>query len=153
MYNENDFESANSIFSEVLLRSDLTDNFEISHARDALELYAKTHGLEFTGDIRLKDNLSVKYEAIIPDKNELLDNYPNPFNPTTTIDYSIKKDGLVSLKIYDILGSEVVSLVNENQVAGDYSVQFNASELPSGIYIYRLTSRQFTSSKKLILLK
>jgi Secretion system C-terminal sorting domain len=93
----------------------------------------------------------------LPNDFALYNNYPNPFNPSTTIDYSIKQDGLVSLKIYDILGSEVVSLVNENQVAGNYSVQFDASSaaggLPSGIYIYRLTSRQFTSSKKLILLK
>ena len=84
---------------------------------------------------------------------ELQANYPNPFNPITTIKYSIKQDGLVSLKVYDVLGSEVVSLVNENQAAGNYSVQFDASNLPSGIYIYRLTSGQFTSSKKLILLK
>ncbi|MEJ2195970.1 MAG: T9SS type A sorting domain-containing protein [Ignavibacteriaceae bacterium] len=60
---------------------------------------------------------------------------------------------MVSLKVYDVLGNEVVSLVNENKVAGNYSVQFDASNLPSGIYIYRLTSGQFTSSKKLILLK
>lgn len=83
----------------------------------------------------------------------LYQNYPNPFNPTTTIDYSIKQDGLVSLRVYDVLGSEVVSLVNENQVAGNYSVGFNAEQLPSGIYIYRLTSGNFTASKKLILMK
>ena len=88
-----------------------------------------------------------------PKEFALYNNYPNPFNPTTTIEYSIKQDGLVSLKVYDVLGNEVVSLVNENKVAGNYSVQFDASNLPSGIYIYRLTSGQFTSSKKLILLK
>jgi Secretion system C-terminal sorting domain len=79
--------------------------------------------------------------------------YPNPFNSATTIEYSIKQDGLVSLKVYDVLGAEVISLVNANQVAGKYSVQFDASSLTSGNYIYRLISGQFTSSKKLILLK
>jgi len=84
---------------------------------------------------------------------ELYQNYPNPFNPNTTISYSIKKNGLTSLKVYDILGKEVATLVNENEAAGNYSVEFNAEQLPSGIYIYRLTSGNFTASKKLILMK
>ena len=80
-------------------------------------------------------------------------NYPNPFNPTTTIDYSIKSSGLVTLKVYDILGIEVASLVNERQDAGRYFVNFNASNLPSGIYFYSLTSGKYMATKKLILLK
>lgn len=80
-------------------------------------------------------------------------NYPNPFNPTTTINYSIKSAGLVTLKVYDMLGTEAVSLVNEVKEAGSYSVTFNASELPSGIYVYRITSGNFVDTKKLILLK
>jgi hypothetical protein len=83
----------------------------------------------------------------------LSQNYPNPFNPTTTINYSIKTTGLSTLKVYDMLGVEVASLVNENQEAGNYSVTFNASELPSGIYFYTLTSENFMATKKLILLK
>ncbi|MCL4279869.1 MAG: T9SS type A sorting domain-containing protein, partial [Ignavibacteriaceae bacterium] len=83
----------------------------------------------------------------------LSQNYPNPFNPTTTISYSIKSPGLVSLKVYDILGTEVASLVNENQEAGNYSVEFNAYNLTSGIYFYTLTSGNFVETKKLILLK
>ena len=80
-------------------------------------------------------------------------NYPNPFNPTTHIDYSIKSNGLVTLKVYDMLGTEVASLVNENKEAGNYSIEFNASELPSGIYFYTLISGNFMATKKLILLK
>ncbi len=80
-------------------------------------------------------------------------NYPNPFNPTTTISYSIEKDGLVTLKVFDILGKEVAALVNERMTAGYHSVDFNADNLPSGIYVYKLTSGNFTESKKLILLK
>jgi len=88
-----------------------------------------------------------------PDEYSLSQNYPNPFNPTTTIDYSIKSAGLVTLKVYDMLGTEVVSLVNELKDAGNYSVTFNASYLPSGIYFYTLTSGNFINTKKLILLK
>jgi hypothetical protein len=83
----------------------------------------------------------------------LCQNYPNPFNPTTTIHYSINSAGLVTLKVYDILGTQVASLVNERQEAGSYTVEFNAANLPSGIYFYMLTSGNFKETKKLILLK
>ena len=89
----------------------------------------------------------------MPTIYSLSQNYPNPFNPTTTISYSIQRNGLVSLKVYDILGTEVASLVNEIQEAGSYSVTFNALEMPSGIYFYTLTSGNFMDTKKLILLK
>ena len=88
-----------------------------------------------------------------PTEYSLLQNYPNPFNPTTTISYSVSKDGLVTLKVFDILGREVAELVDEAKEAGNYSVAFNASELPSGIYFYTLTSENFMTTKKLILLK
>jgi len=83
----------------------------------------------------------------------LVQNYPNPFNPITTINYSIKSAGMVTLKAYDMLGREVATLVNEMKGAGNFSVEFNASELPSGIYVYRLTAGNFVDTKKLILLK
>jgi M6 family metalloprotease-like protein len=88
-----------------------------------------------------------------PTEYSLMQNYPNPFNPTTTISYSVPKNGLVTLKVYDILGKEVAELVNETKETGNYSVTFNASELPSGIYFYTLTSGNFMATKKLILLK
>jgi hypothetical protein len=84
---------------------------------------------------------------------KLEQNFPNPFNPTTTINYSIQKAGEVTLKVYDMLGKEAASLVNELKEAGYYSVNFNASILPSGIYFYTLTSGNFMATKKLILLK
>ncbi len=80
-------------------------------------------------------------------------NYPNPFNPTTIISYSIPKAGFVTLKIYNILGQEVTTLVNQTQSAGSYKFNFNASSLSSGIYFYRLTSGNYTQIKKMILLK
>lgn len=90
---------------------------------------------------------------IVPTENKLYDNYPNPFNPSTTIKYSLKDDGKVSLKIFNSLGEEVRTLVNEIKPAGNYEVEFNASNLPSGVYIYSIQSGDFVSSKKMILLK
>ncbi|MCC7094682.1 MAG: chitobiase/beta-hexosaminidase C-terminal domain-containing protein [Ignavibacteriaceae bacterium] len=84
---------------------------------------------------------------------ELEQNYPNPFNPATTIKYQIPKDGIVTLKIYDILGSEVATLVNEEKPAGRYEINFNASSLASGVYLYKLQVNDFINVKKMILLK
>jgi hypothetical protein len=83
----------------------------------------------------------------------LSDNYPNPFNPSTVINYAVKEAGLVRLKVYDILGAEVAELVNETKEAGYHSTEFNASQLPSGVYIYTLQVNGFTSSKKMLLMK
>ena len=83
----------------------------------------------------------------------MYDNYPNPFNPTTQIKYSIKESGLVQIKVYDILGKEITTLVNERKDAGSYTIDFNASELPSGVYIYQLTTPGFTQARKMILAK
>jgi hypothetical protein len=88
-----------------------------------------------------------------PIEYSLAQNFPNPFNPSTTIRYQLPKDGMVTLKIYNILGSEVTTLINEEKVAGKYQVNFNASSLASGVYIYRISSGSFTASKKLMLLK
>jgi hypothetical protein len=79
--------------------------------------------------------------------------YPNPFNPSTTIHYQIPQAGIVILKIYDILGNEVATLVNEEKSAGKYNVNFNASSLSSGVYIYKIQTSSFINSKKMILLK
>lgn len=103
----------------------------------------------------------IEDEHLQPLAFELYQNYPNPFNPTTTIQYQIpaspksspKERTFVTLKVYDILGSEVTTLVNEEQAAGYKEVKFNASTLSSGIYIYRLTAGNFISVKKMSLTK
>jgi len=82
-----------------------------------------------------------------------LDNFPNPFNPSTVIRYQIVKAGHVTLKVYDTLGKEVANLVDKEQSSGRYSVNFNASSLSSGIYLYRITANGFTAVKKMILTK
>ena len=84
---------------------------------------------------------------------ELLQNYPNPFNPVSTIEYTIPKNEFVSLKVYDILGREVSTLVNEKQNLGKHFVNFNGYKLASGIYFYVLTTDNFVLSKKMNLLK
>ena len=88
-----------------------------------------------------------------PASFELFDNYPNPFNPSTTLRYSIPEASFTSVKIYDALGNEVSSLVNETKSAGTYEVEFNASDLSSGIYYYTLNAGSFTETKKMILIK
>ncbi len=84
---------------------------------------------------------------------ELKQNYPNPFNPTTTISYSIPSDEHVTLKVYNTLGEEVAELVNEVKIAGVYSTDFNAENLPSGIYFYTIAAGKYTNTKKLLLIK
>jgi Secretion system C-terminal sorting domain len=80
-------------------------------------------------------------------------NYPNPFNPTTSINYQIKEKGFVSLKVYNVLGKLVLDLVNETKEAGEYSVTFDAGELPSGVYIYSLIVNNFVQNRKMSLMK
>jgi hypothetical protein len=80
-------------------------------------------------------------------------NYPNPFNPNTTIRYQVSDFSPVTLKVYDVLGNEIATLVNEEKMAGNYEVEFNAIQLPSGIYFYKLIAGSFVESKKMLLLK
>jgi hypothetical protein len=84
---------------------------------------------------------------------KIFQNYPNPFNPVTKINYSIEKQGLAILKVYDILGREIRTLVNEVKTAGNYLIEFNGSELPSGVYFYRIQAGNFIQVKKMILIK
>jgi hypothetical protein len=97
---------------------------------------------------------SVEEEIQKPKQFALMQNYPNPFNPSTTINYSLPESGLITIKIYDLLGREVETLVNEEKSAGNYSVQFSANNrFTSGVYFYRMQAGSFTQTKKLILLK
>jgi hypothetical protein len=94
----------------------------------------------------------MKINGIVSDYT-LDQNYPNPFNPSTKISYSIKEEGLVMIKVYDILGKEIATLVNESKPAGYYEAEFNASQLPSGMYIYKIQAGNFTDVKKMLLTK
>ncbi|MBS1516472.1 MAG: T9SS type A sorting domain-containing protein [Bacteroidetes bacterium] len=108
--------------------------------------------IDFNGNFEYY-NLSNEVNIGIPAGFSLSQNYPNPFNPSTTINFDIPEDGKVSLKMYDMSGKEVSTLVNEIKTAGYYSVSFNASNLSSGIYFYELNSGNFNSVKKMMLVK
>ncbi|MCK7520684.1 MAG: T9SS type A sorting domain-containing protein [Ignavibacteriales bacterium] len=99
----------------------------------------------------------LKVETAVTNQEEIINtptdfvlnqNYPNPFNPTTTISFSIPSSAFTSLKVYDILGNEVATLVNEEKPAGSYEVSFNASSLSSGTYFYKLQAGSFTRNKE-----
>jgi hypothetical protein len=79
--------------------------------------------------------------------------YPNPFNPVTTINYDLPSDGIVTIKVYDILGRELKTLVNEMKTAGYHKILFNAADLASGAYFYRMTVGEFVAVKKFVVLK
>jgi hypothetical protein len=89
----------------------------------------------------------------IPASFTLEQNYPNPFNPITNIRYSVAQSGLVRLIVYDILGRQIRTLINERQGAGLHSVPFDAGNLPSGIYFYRITAGNFSQTRKMVILK
>ena len=107
------------------------------------ELYGDTsfYPTDISDDIELVDNY------------KLYQNYPNPFNPSTTIKFELPQSSVVSLKVYDVLGNKVATLVKDELTAGIHSVEFNADDLPSGTYFYRLQSNTFASVKKMLLLK
>jgi hypothetical protein len=89
----------------------------------------------------------------IPSAFALLQNYPNPFNPTTNIEFRIANLELVTLKVFDLLGREISTLVNEVRPAGLYTVRWDASSLPSGVYFYRLQAREFVQTRKMVITK
>jgi hypothetical protein len=92
-------------------------------------------------------------ESELPISFGISQNYPNPFNPTTTIKYSVPEESFVSIRVYDILGRLVTSLVEEEQTIGYYEVKFNAINIASGAYFYRMEAGDFVDIKKLIILK
>jgi len=108
--------------------------------------------IDFNGNYKYYE---LANEVVIgtPKKFTLLQNYPNPFNPSTTINFELPISNFVSLKVYDMMGKEVASLVNENKAAGFYSVKFDASKLSSGIYFYKIQAGDFSATKKLMLVK
>ncbi|MDX1373153.1 MAG: T9SS type A sorting domain-containing protein, partial [Nitrososphaeraceae archaeon] len=107
--------------------------------------------IDFDGSFEYSPEVEVEITA--PIEYALEQNYPNPFNPSTMIKYSIPENGYVKLAIYNMLGEEVALLVNSQQDAGKYEVDFNASGFSSGVYVYKLETSEFTASKKLMLMK
>ena len=104
------------------------------------------------GNIKITKPVKVA-EEIIPEKFALYQNYPNPFNPSTTIKYQVSKRAFVNITVFDALGRIVKTLVNSWHEPGRYAVVFDAKELPSGIYFYRMKANNFVDVKKMVLLK
>ena len=101
----------------------------------------------------IPETVNVNYVPPLPEYYYLGQNYPNPFNPTTYISYELPVNGLVTLKVFDILGREITTLVNDEKSAGKYQVDFSSDGLSSGIYFYTLTSREYSKTKKMILIR
>jgi hypothetical protein len=107
----------------------------------------------FDGQVATLETVTLTVRFNVAREYELAQNYPNPFNPTTTIRYQIPTAETVSLKVYDVLGKEVATLVSGRQEAGNYAVPFNASGLSSGMYFYRLQAGSFVETRKMMLVK
>ena len=130
-----------------------TDKSNVPSEGDTLFLYTKK-GISFLDTLEITGlTADVKVQKKLPHSFKLEQNYPNPFNPTTIIEYQIPRAAHVSLKIYDILGSVVSTLINEQKNAGSYKVQFDAKRFASGVYIYQLKAGNYISAKKMVLLK
>ena len=143
-----------TINASALRRKNVTmiPNINISGIFNQNNLYFSLVNVSIEGEDVGKDSPETN-ENIIPTVFSLEQNYPNPFNPITKIKYSIVKAGLVILKIYDVVGREVVVLVDEEKPVGTYEAEFNASNLSSGIYFYSISAGSFHQTKKMILLK
>jgi hypothetical protein len=160
--------SPNDAFATKMFSFSTTSQYNSLHADDGTNrvVYLGV-GLEQILDQAIKDTvvvrsinwlmngvvLSTPNEDLIAESYKLDQNYPNPFNPATTISYSIPKESNVSLIVYDIMGKQVAELVNSKQAAGSYRVEFDATKFASGTYFYKLTTGDFISVKKMILLK
>jgi len=147
---------------------EINDNDSIGHpsARQGIMAYSTLNQDNSYSDVwrwtytwignKMSPN-AVNNAKVVPNVYALMQNYPNPFNPSTQIHYSLAKDGYTTLKVYDILGREVATLVNAQEKAGEHTVPFNSasirSGLASGVYFYRIESGSFVSTKKMMLLK
>jgi len=117
---------------------------------DAGGIYAQN--INFDGSFGILTGIQ-PISGKVPDKFSLLQNYPNPFNPSTNIKYQIPKNSYVTLKVFDVLGREVMTLVSEKQNAGSYEVSFDGSNFSSGVYFYKLTAENYDEVKKMLLVK
>jgi len=110
-------------------------------------------GTDDFGYLFIFDNPLKVEDKGIPAAFSLSQNFPNPFNPTTVIHYTVPKTSLVNLSVFNLLGQEVKTLVNEEKSPGEYEVRFDGSNLPSGIYFYRLVAGDFVKTMKMLLMK
>jgi hypothetical protein len=136
---DNWFEQTTGTNNDLKSISFWNDVIGYSVGKDGIILYTSNGGVSSVDKIQQ------------PIEYYLHQNYPNPFNPTTYIRYGIAESGYISLKVYDVLGNELITLVNEEKTAGEYMVKFNSKNLASGIYFYELKTKEFIQIKKMVL--
>ncbi|MDP2362305.1 MAG: T9SS type A sorting domain-containing protein, partial [Ignavibacteria bacterium] len=153
----NGYSMATVYFDSVVILNQTTAICSLNTSTQIIELE-----IDFDGDgiidtviapIILTNVENENNSSLLPKDYMLSQNYPNPFNPTTKITYALPKSSLVQIKIFNLLGQEIATLVNEEKSAGFYEMDFNASDLPSGVYLYKLQAGDFVQTKKMILLK
>ncbi len=125
-----------------------TDHPQVSGVN---QIYYRLKQIDFDGTFSYSDVVNVNYD--VPAEFVLGQNFPNPFNPSTRIEYFVPNESFVTIKVYDFLGREVTTLVNETKSTGSYEFLFDAASLPSGVYFYTLQTENFLNTKKMILLK
>ena len=121
----------------------------------------KTQGINQQGEYSMETRKFVQLFFVsglivtlgVPVQYKLYNNYPNPFNPSTTINYVLPENGNVKLLVYDVLGNEVAVLVNEEKTFGSYEIKYDASKLSSGIYFYEIRAGEIVDTKKMVLMK
>jgi parallel beta-helix repeat protein len=164
LYNENDPLTASSILKDVENSASLSSPMDISDAEHALSFYANADSVSSQSSSsaisattlsksQTIEQSTTDVEENLPKDCGLSQNYPNPFNPTTMIDFRLPKDSHVTLKVYDVLGRHIMTLVDQYESAGYHSVVFDASRLGSGVYIYKLSAGDFNQIKRMVVIK
>ena len=156
-FNNSSYTSNTSVNASVVTGRNLHQHSDLSSGDGCTAIttvgstYTQLPNIKIT--INPGPNNASQIGNVIPETYSLTQNYPNPFNPTTKINFAIPKQGFVTMKVYDVLGRVVRNLVNEVKDAGLYSVDFNASELSSGVYFYKMEVNGFSDVKRMVLVK
>lgn len=148
LHNFNDITLASQLLEEIRILG--LDNEDVLMRLEVAENLLNNSGI---GNNKFSKSVDSKSNVEVLNDYSLSQNYPNPFNPSTIINYSLKNDGRVILKIFNTLGEEIRTLVNEIKSEGSHYAEFDASQLPTGVYIYQIRSGDFVSSKKMMLIK
>ena len=151
LYFDHDVNTASAILNQVEAQASLSTPNELLAAEAELHYYVDPGAGQMPSIGAAQSSSST--DSLQAASSGSLQNYPNPFNPATTISYQIPKDGHVTIKIFDAIGREVTTLVDEFKPSGRYSVKFDASRLSSGIYFYSIRSAEYTAVKKMSLIK
>jgi hypothetical protein len=129
--------------------NDVISNYNMDYCREVI----KSAGATLLKCMFLNSPTDIENYTSPPTIVNLYQNYPNPFNPNTTIKYSLPESGFVTLKVHNLIGEEIVTLVNTEQTIGNYEIDFNAIAIPSGVYFYQLRAGDFVETKKMVLMK